>query len=257
MSKILVTGGHGFIGSHLCERLVKDGHNVFIYDNKFNRKVIGIARTTVLTSEDFTTERWDYVIHLAAVSKVMPNYTTAMVNSNIIFARKVLSMPCRILYASSTAVTYKESINTYAWTKQDNEAIAALHPCATGMRFQNVYGSRDNGAVGKLIHAAIYNKPITIYGGFQERDFIYIDDVVNSIIDNMDNPAPIVEIGTGIKTKIFNLVELIERISGKTIQYDVQLPKTYEPSSSVCPSPLLPHTALEDGVKKCYLYLTV
>ena len=183
MAKILITGGHGFIGSHLAERLVRDGHNVFIYDNKVNRKVTHIARTEVVSYQDFFFNSWDYIIHLAAKGVVIPGCDVEMIESNIYFAKQALSTPYRTLYASSAAVHWP--MTQYSWSKIYNEKLGMMHPNATGFRFQNAYGPRDNGVIGKLLKAVISGDTFKINGGEQQRDYTWVGDIVNAIVNKL------------------------------------------------------------------------
>ena len=254
MAKILITGGHGFIGSHLAERLVRDGHNVFIYDNKVNRKVTHIARTEVVSYQDFFFNSWDYIIHLAAKGVVIPGCDVEMIESNIYFAKQALSTPYRTLYASSAAVHWP--MTQYSWSKIYNEKLGNMHPNACGFRFQNAYGMRDNGIVGKLIKAAISGELITINGGEQQRDYTYIDDIVNAIIVNLDSKEKIIEIGTGEMTRLNDLVDVVERVTGRYINKKYDTFPEYETPLSVAPTGLDKYTNLETGIRKYYKQLT-
>ncbi len=232
--KVLVTGAAGFIGYHLCDRLLRDGYGVVGIDNLNNYYDVRLklCRLTLLSQfpgfgffrlslEDqpslhnlFMTEQFDIVINLAGQAGVRYSIDNpqAYVDSNISGFLNVLE-GCRqsgvahLLYASSSSV-YGNSgdtdhpISIYAASKKCNELMAYTYshqyglPC-TGMRFFTVYGpwGRPDMALFKFIEAIVNNHPIDIYGnGNMQRAFTYVDDIVESINRLMDKPTELYKI---------------------------------------------------------------
>lgn len=216
MANYLVTGGCGFIGSHLVESLVQDGHNVRVLDDLSSGQVGNVPKSVDLVvgsvADKYTVRScmWnvDACFHLAAISSVqesnehwLPTHEVNMTGSlNVFDAAKVNRTP--VIYASSAAVygdnaemplTENSTVSpmtAYGADKLGTELHARVatleHGVPTaGMRFFNVYGERNTtssayaGVISTFTERLLNNKPLTIYGdGKQMRDFIYVKDVV-------------------------------------------------------------------------------
>lgn len=216
MANYLVTGGCGFIGSHLVESLVNDGHNVRVLDDLSTGKVGNIPQSVDLVigsvADKYTVRScmWniDACFHLAAITSVqksneqwLPTHEVNMTGSlHVLDAAKVDRIP--VIYASSAAVygdnaemplTENSTVSPltgYGADKLGTELHARVatleHGVPTaGMRFFNVYGEKQletshySGVISTFIDRVLKNKSLTIYGdGKQMRDFIYVKDVV-------------------------------------------------------------------------------
>lgn len=217
--KILVTGGAGFIGSHVIEKLVKENYQVIVVDNlstgvrgnlTTNVKFIEMDICSVELLAVFEQEQFDGVIHLAAqtmvpVSLEKPDYDCQV---NILGTVNVLEA-CRKtgvkrVVFSSTAATYGnvdsvpviESTETrptsfYGLSKLTIEKYLELYQQVYGLeyiilRYANVYGERqgdggEGGVVSIFTRSISEDIPLTIFGnGGQTRDFIYAGDVANA-----------------------------------------------------------------------------
>lgn len=227
MVRILVTGGAGFIGSHLCEALVKKGHKVTILDNlsggaldniaKIAKKVKvikGDIRDKAVVSEAM--KRIEYVVHLAAIgaSAASPSVPNAIYSVNVDGAKVVLDEALRnrvkkvilgssyVVYGNAEPPLNEEREckphSQYGESKLINESDAQKYlrkyrlPTVC-LRYFSVYGPRQSAeaepnSVFKFIKALQENKPLVITGdGTQTRDFIYIADAVDATIAALKN----------------------------------------------------------------------
>ena len=253
--KILVTGGLGFIGSHLCPRLLEDGHEVYIYDNRSNNKVERILGTKEVI--DFKSQSWDLVYHLAAKATINPGYDFDTITSNIILAREVLSLPTRVVYCSSAAVKHPKTL--YALSKMDNDEYAKRNQRAEGVRFENVYGERDNGVIGKILRCCLSGELFTINGGTQQRDFVYVSDVIEQLVSYTQWVllGEVTPIGTGVVHTIEEAIQICERVTGKLLNCEYGPLADHEAKYSICEKPLKTFVGLESGIHQYYLSLTL
>jgi UDP-glucose 4-epimerase len=209
--KILVTGGAGFVGSHLCERLAKDENNdVYSLDNYFTgSKLNHVPNVTYIegsTSDiaNLVAFTPNMVYHLGEYSRVEQSFDDIkkvwQYNKNGIFAvlEFVRKAGCKILYAGSSTKFgdggLGRSASPYAWTKATNTELVMNYgdwfnvPYAITY-FYNVYGSREiqTGKYATLI--ALFkekmknNEPLTIVSpGTQKRNFTHINDIIDGLI---------------------------------------------------------------------------
>ena len=225
MSKIIVTGGAGFIGSHLTDKLIEEGHEIIVIDNLFAGKKENINSKAVFHEKDICNfkaikplfNEVDYVFHLAAIPEVpfsienpIETSRTNIMGTINIFKAALESKIKRIIFASSSSVygdqeklPLKEEmtpnpISPYALQKLTGEKFAKLFTDLYGLpviclRYFNVYGPRidfNNDyslVIGKFLNQKEENKPLTIYGdGGQTRSFCYIEDVIRANIKAME-----------------------------------------------------------------------
>ncbi len=223
MAKILVTGGAGFIGSHLVKNLVELGHKVVVVDillrgNKIDSeimKTIEFHKIDVKSREDIlrVSEGCDYIYHFAAVlgvdvvadNPVETMDTEILGMQNIVEAHMTHGIK-KLIYASTSGIYGHSAISdsvvenvivdprtSYAIAKRYNEIYLGAQYEEKGLksvslRFFNVYGQgQDNRmVVPRFFEQAKANRPITVYGtGEQTRDFTYIDDTIKACIELM------------------------------------------------------------------------
>lgn len=237
MSKILVTGAAGFIGFHLCKRLLADGHQLIGLDNLNDYYDVNLkfARLARLESEErfdfrrldladrsgmaslFAEEMFDIVVNLGAQAGVRYSLINphAYTDSNVTGFLNILE-GCRasrishLVYASSSSVygantampfsvhqSVDHPVSLYAATKKANELMAHTYSTlfaipTTGLRFFTVYGpwGRPDMALFLFTRAILEGKPIDVFNnGLMQRDFTYIDDIVEGIVRVMAKPA--------------------------------------------------------------------
>lgn len=225
--KIIVTGGAGFIGSHLTDKLIKSGYRVLVIDNLSTGKRENLNKKAVFYNLDICDfekikplfEGVDYVFHLAAIPRVSVSIkdpvNTARVNilgTNSVFKAGCDAKVKRIVWASSSSVygdqeklSLKENmvprpISPYALQKLTGEEFAKLFTKLykvpiVSLRYFSVYGPRivfDSDyslVIGKFLRQKKEGIPLTIFGnGEQSRGFSYIDDVVEATIRAAKNP---------------------------------------------------------------------
>jgi UDP-glucose 4-epimerase len=217
IEKFLVTGGCGFIGSHLVESLNSDGHSVWVIDDLSTGQVSNLAEANVLNNliqarvEDvdlLKLGQFNCVFHLAAQASVpvsVKNFYESS-STNILSALKVIDY-CKatstpLIYASSSAIYGNLPIgddshgvdlcSPYSADKLVSEiycdiAYKLYNLPSFGLRFFNVYGPRQDpknpysGVIPIFTDQILKGLPINIHGGYQTRDFIYIKDVVRGI----------------------------------------------------------------------------
>ena len=209
--KILVTGGAGFVGSHLCERLSKDENNeVYSLDNYFTGSEVNhVPNVTYIKGDTadiakLVTFAPDMVYHLGEYSRVEQSFDDIekvwKFNKDGIFAvlEFVRRAGCKILYAGSSTKFgdggMGRSASPYAWTKATNTELVMNYgtwfnvPYAITY-FYNVYGPREiqTGKYATLI--ALFKEKmkkgekLTIVSpGSQKRNFTHIDDIIDGLV---------------------------------------------------------------------------
>ena len=256
--KFLVTGGAGFIGSHIAEYLVQRGDDVTILDNlntgkeenlsKINDKinfVNGDIRDYKLLEK--LVSDTSGVFHEAALASVQQSFSMKDEYSdvNITGTENILKLAkeygFKIIYASSSSVygnpkkiPIKESddrkpINPYAQTKLEDEYLAKKYSeigvSVIGLRYFNVFGKRQSkeyaGVIKLFLEKIKQEMSPKINGdGLQTRDFVHIDDVVGANILAMDSTIKheFFNVGTGNSISVLDLANIIINASGLSLK---------------------------------------
>ncbi len=173
MSKILLTGGLGFIGSKLCVALKEKGHEVLVYDRKINSYL-----------KDF--KDIDLVYHFAAQADVQYSMTHPYqdANDNILLTTQILEEypNVRIIYpASASSLDIK---SPYGLSKKVAEDyIKLLHKDYVILRLPNIWGEGSKGVIAKFQEMETMN----IFGdGTATRTIVHVDDVVTTFVDALN-----------------------------------------------------------------------
>ncbi len=222
--KILVTGGAGFIGSHLVDRLIEEEYKVVVIDNLSTGKKENLNPKADFYNLDICDfekikpifQDIDYVFHLAAIPRVPISVEDPVGTSkaNILGTVNVFKAASdnkikRVVFASSSSVYGNQKelplretmmpgpISPYALQKLVGEQFANLftqlyNTPIISLRYFNVFGPRTDLdsdyslVIGKFLKQKSQNKPLTIFGdGEQTRGFCYVDDVVEADIKAM------------------------------------------------------------------------
>lgn len=274
--KIIITGGAGFIASHLVDRLIDLGHQVLVIDdlstgykeninNKAEFENLDICDKKVQkVFKDFEPE---IVFHLAAqklikVSMEQPELD-AQINIvgslNLLLAAKDVGVD-KFIFVSTGGAIYDEHdgvpsnenskaepISPYALTKLTFEKYLEMLTKGsnmkwTSLRLANVYGPRqdphgEGGVVAIFSESIIAGKDIFVNGdGMQTRDYIYVDDVVQALINSIDSEIGIYNVGTNQETSVLDIVESLKEISKKdfTVKHRDPIPGEVRRSALNC-----------------------
>ncbi|OGZ27130.1 MAG: hypothetical protein A2365_00475 [Candidatus Nealsonbacteria bacterium RIFOXYB1_FULL_40_15] len=224
MEKYLITGGAGFIGSNLADKLIEEGKEVLIIDNLSSGKKENINKKTSFFNLDICDfekilpvfRDVDYVFHLAAIPRVPVSILDPIGTSktNILGTINVFKAASdnnvkRVVFASSSSVYGNQSrlplredmipdpISPYGLQKLAGEKFAWLFfklygTSIVSLRYFNVYGPRINpdseysSVLGKFLKQKAKGEPLTVFGsGEQTRGFCYISDIVQANLKAM------------------------------------------------------------------------
>lgn len=224
----IVTGGAGFIGSHLTEQLLSEGYQVTVVDNLTTGSLQNLSEhphlrllqkdISICQPEDFT-EHIDGIAHLAATPSVTASWIQPLEAHHnnlsatiaVIQLCQALNIP-RLAFASSAAVygnltklpiseeQQTSPISPYGLQKLVSEQYASLFAkhldfSFVALRLFNVFGPRQvpnsqySGVISIFVAAMQQGLPLTVYGdGSQTRDFIYVKDVANGFAKALSAP---------------------------------------------------------------------
>ncbi len=256
--KYVVTGGAGFIGSHLAEELVEQGNQVTIIDNLNTgkeknleriKKKIDFVKGDILDEEliNEITQDVNGVFHQAALASVQDSFTKPdeYHKVNVIGTKNIFESSkknnFKVVYASSSSVygnpehipiresDTKNPFNPYAETKLKDEELAMKYASEgveiIGLRYFNVFGKRQSkeyAGVIKLFLDQIKKKesPVVNGDGTQFRDFVHVSDVVNANILSMNSKIKhaFYNVGTNSSITILDLAKSIIKSSGLKLE---------------------------------------
>ena len=252
--KYAVTGGAGFIGSHLVKKLVERGNEVIVIDNLNTGKKQNIEKISKkidffeVDIRDFNAiedilKNVDGVFHEAALASVQDSFRIpdeffdVNVNGTENIFKIAKKLGIKVVYASSSSVygnpisipikenDDKNPFNPYAKTKLEDDKLAEKYAKnglkVIGLRYFNVFGprqSKEYAGVIKLFLGRIQQglSPLINGDGLQVRDFVYVDDVVNANILAMESDidGEFFNIGTNSVISVLDLANIIIKFSG-------------------------------------------
>ena len=260
-----VTGGAGFIGSHLVNYLIKEGHSISVIDNLSYGKKQNLAEVSDQIKfyqediRDFEAlkkilKNVDGVFHQAALTVVQDSlkkpqeYQDVNVSGTENIFKLAKEHGLKVVFASSSSVYgHKENmpirenaerkpINPYGKTKMDDEYLfekySNLGVSIIGLRYFNIFGKGQtlaySGVITKFLDRIRESKPPIIFGdGSQIRDFVFVGDVVRANLTCMNNKSSnfLINIGSGKATSILQLANMMIDFSGLSLQAIFQEPQ--------------------------------
>jgi UDP-glucose 4-epimerase len=238
---VVVTGGAGFVGSHLCERLVKDGHRVISLDNYFTgseeNHVPGVEYRRGHTKDIATLipETPDVLYHLGEYPRVEQSFDDIeyVMDSNVIGTKAVLEFArkrkCKFVYAGSSTKFADGGIgrdqSPYAWTKASNTELTKNYGEWFNLDyaityFYNVYGPRERGdsrsgtviGIFKELHEKGLPLPVRA-PGTQHRNFTHVYDIIEGLVAVGERGSGD-EYGLGHPDS-FSIIQVAEMFGGK------------------------------------------
>lgn len=253
---LVVTGGAGFIGSHVADRLVSDGASVVVIDDLSSGDPTRVPNGAALETIDITdipaldrlidTCRPSGIFHLAAQSSVTvsvqdprrDNAVNVQGTLNILEASKrhgapvVLTSTGGALYGNSAPIPTPETqspapLAPYGASKWAAEAYLNTWSAATGIphsvcRLGNVYGPRQSpygeaGVVAIIGHQLSQGRRPVLFGhGRPTRDYVHVFDVVTALRGAMGRRGTF-NIATGVETSVATIYEILQRAAGRRI----------------------------------------
>jgi len=239
--KILVTGGCGFIGTHLVNALIDKDHEVNVLDNlvsgrreRLNKKAEFIPGD-IRNPDDVkkAMENCKAVFHLAALTDLRTATDEMVREVNFFGSKNVFSaaqdIGAKIVFPSSAAVygnlAAKEEreckpLSYYGKNKLETEKLCPENSFIA--RLFNVYGLFGKSFVNTLCEKIPLEEEITVYGdGSKTRDYIYIEDVVDALLLGFDHSG-VYNIGTGKETSVLDLIKIVERVLGKNARINFE-----------------------------------
>lgn len=254
MKKVLITGGAGFIGSNLCNYLLKKKFNITVFDNLSSGRISNIPKKIKFFKIDIRNKnllkkhfkKFNFVVHLAAMPILQQaiNNPEECIDINLIGTQNIiefcLKKNSKLIFASTCAVyplnlkkkaeendsdklSNPYSISKFACENLINFYVQQKKLKSVVLRFFNVYGDKQNpdsqysGVIAKFIKNSKKNLNLELYNnGEQKRDFINVDDVCKAIYKSFNyKNFDIFNVGTGHEVKIKDLAKIIIKYSKK------------------------------------------
>jgi UDP-glucose 4-epimerase len=268
--RAIVTGGAGFIGSHVADALIARGDEVWILDNFASGKIENVPEEAVLVERDvrepldelFEDVQPDVCFHLAAQADVgtsveRPGYDADV---NVVGTVGVLEAARKhgthVVFASTGGAIYGECdgpapedaerhpVSPYGISKLAGEEYVAgwnrlYRARHVSLRFANVYGSRqepslEGGVIAIFMERMRAGEPTQIFGdGGQTRDFVYVGDVVNAVLAAAGGGPGVYNVGTGVETSVLELHALCRDVTGSGREPEFEPPRPGDARRSV------------------------
>ena len=252
---VLLTGATGFLGSHLCEKLVRDGYKVIILKRKKSdtwridsllSKLDSYNIEETPISQIFESEEVSTVIHTATNYGRNDEKPSVIVESNILFPLRLIEIAVEHntdTFLNTDTILY-EYLNYYSLSKKQFINWLSFYTNKIrvfNLKLEHVYGEKDGTQkfISRVIDSFLCNREqIGLTEGKQIRDFIYVEDVVSAYMKILKKSTTFKKkyfeysIGSGVPTTINEIVELIKKLNRKNLRFDIKIKDTLEGSIS-------------------------
>ncbi len=265
-----VTGGAGFIGSHVVDALLARGDEVHVVDNLATGRRENLSPDATLHEHDireplealFAEVRPEAVVHLAAQADVGTSVAQPLLDAevNVLGTLNVLEAArghdAQVVFSSTGGAIYGECdrpareddarrpLSPYGTAKLAAEEYLATWNRLYGtshvaLRFANVYGPRqlaklEGGVVAIFMDRLRAGEGVTIFGdGEQKRDFVYVGDVVDAVLAAIGKDGGTFNVGTGQETSVNELFEACRRVAGSDTAAEHAAPRAGDVLRSV------------------------
>ena len=249
--RVVVTGGAGFIGSHVVDALVARGDEVAVVDSLVTGKRENVSDKAVLHVRDireplddlFDEIRPEAIFHLAAQADVRVSVERPVEDAdvNVLGTVRVLETArahgTQVVFSSTGGAIYgeceepapetapREPISPYGTAKLAGEEYLQSYNRLYGtthvaLRYGNVYGPRQDphgeaGVVAIFLGALARGEQARIFGdGLQTRDYVYVGDVARATLSALGQEGGVFNVGTGRETSVVELYELCRKVAG-------------------------------------------
>ena len=268
--RAVVTGGAGFIGSHVVDALVGRGDDVWVVDDLSNGKRENVPEAAHLVVADireplddvFAEAQPQACFHLAAqadvrVSVERPDFDAAVnVTGTIRVLEAARAHDAQVVFSSTGGAMYGECdrpapetkppqpLAPYGASKLAGEEYLSMYNRLYGtahvsLRYGNVFGPRQDphgeaGVVAIFLGRLAARETPRIFGdGRQTRDYVYVGDVVRATLAGAERRGGIYNVGTGVETSVLELYDACRRVSGVDIEPEFAPPRAGELQRSV------------------------
>jgi UDP-glucose 4-epimerase len=252
--RALVTGGAGFIGSHIADALIDAGHTVTVIDDLSRGRRAQVSAGASFVELDITSPEMaaafaeanpEVVFHAAAQIDVRESVRDPLHDAdvNVVGTVNVLRAAVdagsrRVVFASSGGAIYGDTdviptpeehpclpASPYGTAKLCAEAYGGTFSRQAGLefvalRYANVYGPRQDphgeaGVVAIFATRLVHGEPVVINGdGTQTRDYVHVHDVVRANLASIDGPTGVYNIGTGVETDVNTVYRMLAAAAG-------------------------------------------
>ena len=236
--RILVTGGLGFVGSTLVDRLVELGNNVTVIDNlssissskDYKNDLVTYLINDIKNINQINFEKkFEVIYHLAGLARIQPSfenplaYVEVNISGTAIICELAKNHNAKLIYSSSSSINNGKHKTPYTFSKWGGEEVLKTwKECynlnASICRFYNVYGPREPKTgdyatvIRKFIRQHKSKEPLTIVGdGEQRRDFTHVSDIIEGLIKVASlNQNDLFHLGRGINYSINELAAMFK-----------------------------------------------